>query len=66
MPDVSVVHPLAVDGFALLPGFIRPGELKAVCAMAEDRLAVPLPVGCERPHNTLAPLRWSDPLVSTV
>jgi ectoine hydroxylase-related dioxygenase (phytanoyl-CoA dioxygenase family) len=25
-----------------------------------------LPPGCERPHNTLAPLRWDSPIVSRV
>lgn len=29
-------------------------------------LARPLPAGCERPHNTLAPLRWNDGAVQRV
>lgn len=29
-------------------------------------VAAPLPLGCERPHNTLAPLRWNDRLVQRV
>jgi ectoine hydroxylase-related dioxygenase (phytanoyl-CoA dioxygenase family) len=51
------------DGFAVLPGFLEAGELEVLRSEVEDVLAAPLPPGCERPHNTLAPLRWSSPVV---
>jgi hypothetical protein len=54
------------DGFTRLPGLIHPRELGALQAGVEAKLREPLPVGCERPHNTLAPLRWSDQPVLSV
>lgn len=54
------------DGLALLPGFVGPAELGALRDDVEAALARPLPAGCERPHNTLPPLRWDDPVVVRV
>jgi hypothetical protein len=53
-------------GFTLLPGLVVAAELEHLCALADAKLREPLPAGCERPHNTLAPLRWNDRLVASV
>jgi ectoine hydroxylase-related dioxygenase (phytanoyl-CoA dioxygenase family) len=62
-----VTDPTAVgfrrDGFALLEGFLEPSELAPIRADVGTFLTRPLPPGCERPHNTLAPLRWNDGIV---
>ena len=54
------------DGFAVLKGFIERKELARLRADVDAVLAAPLPPGCERPHNTLAPLRWNDRIVQRV
>jgi hypothetical protein len=56
----------ARDGYALLPRFVAPGELEPLRRAVDRALAEPLPPGCERPHNTLAPLRWNHPLVEAL
>ena len=50
-------------GYVLLAGFLDPAELRPLRAGVDAALAGPLPPGCERPHNTLAPLRWNDSIV---
>ena len=54
------------DGFAVLRRFIGEDELGALRAAVDRSLAKPLPPGCERPHNTLAPLRFNDPIVTAL
>jgi hypothetical protein len=54
------------DGYALLRRFLAPDEVRALALRVDAVLRTPLPPGCERPHNTLAPLRWDDPLVDRV
>jgi hypothetical protein len=54
------------DGFAVLPRLIGQAELRELRAEVDRVLAQPLPPGCRRPHNTLAPLRWDSPLVARV
>jgi hypothetical protein len=54
------------DGFTVIEGLLQADELPALRAEVERVLAGPLPPGCERPHNTLAPLAWDDPLVDRV
>jgi ectoine hydroxylase-related dioxygenase (phytanoyl-CoA dioxygenase family) len=51
------------DGFALIEGFVAHDELSRFREAVDAALAKPLPSGCERPHNTLAPLRWNDRVV---
>jgi hypothetical protein len=51
------------DGYAVLKEFLNRGELEALRVDVDTVLAAPLPPGCERPHNTLAPLRWNDRIV---
>jgi hypothetical protein len=57
------VWDLRGDGFTLIEGLVERRELPAVRAEVERVLAGPLPPGCERPHNTLAPLAWDAPIV---
>jgi hypothetical protein len=54
------------DGYVILKRFLKPPELEALRADVDAVLAEPLPPGCERPHNTLAPLRWNDRIVNQV
>jgi ectoine hydroxylase-related dioxygenase (phytanoyl-CoA dioxygenase family) len=58
------VWDLRGDGFTLIEGLVERHELPAVRAEVERVLAGPLPPGCERPHNTLAPLAWDAPIVN--
>jgi hypothetical protein len=57
---------LVRDGFTVMDGFLEEGELPALRAEVEGVLAEPLPLGCTRPHNTLAPLAGGDPPVDRV
>ena len=57
---------LRSDGFAVLPGFLGAGALERVRRGVASVLAHPLPAGCERPHNTLAPLRFAHEPVTTI
>jgi ectoine hydroxylase-related dioxygenase (phytanoyl-CoA dioxygenase family) len=54
------------DGFAVLDGFLDEEALERVRRDVAAVLARPLPAGCERPHNTLAPLRWDDGAVAAI
>jgi hypothetical protein len=49
-----------------MPSFLEPDELDIMRADIERLLAAPLVPGCERPHNTLVPLRWNDGIVAAV
>ncbi len=61
-------HPtsLADDGFALLPGFAPARALAALREAVTARLDRGGDGACERPHNTLFPMRWNDPVVALV
>lgn len=54
------------DGFTVVEQLLEAGEMRAVRDEVESVLAKPVPPGCERPHNTLVPLAWEDPLVARV
>jgi ectoine hydroxylase-related dioxygenase (phytanoyl-CoA dioxygenase family) len=54
------------EGFAVLEGFLHGETLERVRREVAAVLARPLPAGCERPHNTLAPLRWDDGAVAAI
>jgi hypothetical protein len=54
------------DGFVVLRGLLRPLEVAALQRAVTEVLAEPRPLGCERPHNTLMPLRWDDAIVDLV
>src|SRR3954449_5415362 len=66
VPQSASAKDFRSDGFAVLEGFLEPGELPALRSAVDAALALPLPSGCERPHNTLAPLRWNDAVVRQV
>jgi hypothetical protein len=51
------------DGYARLPAFVAEHELAVLHDAADETLSHDAPPGCERPHNTLAPLRWNHPIV---
>jgi hypothetical protein len=55
---------MSTDGFAVLPQLVGRAELFDLQAQVDRVMAQPLPAGCRRPHNTLAPLRWDSPLVA--
>jgi Phytanoyl-CoA dioxygenase (PhyH) len=57
---------LGRDGFTVIERLLEADELPLLRAEIERVLAGPLPPGCERPHNTLAPLAWGDPVVERV
>jgi hypothetical protein len=61
----TVPQSLDVDGFVQLPAFLQAEELTALRAMLA-RATLSVDGACERPHNTLLPLRWNDPIVSLV
>lgn len=54
------------DGFTTIEGLLEAHELPALRAEVQRVLAGPLPPGCERPHNVLAPVAWGDPVVERV
>src|ERR1700756_1809203 len=51
------------DGFVLLKGFLDKSESSRVQTLVASTLRMPLEQACIRPHNTLIPLRWNDPIV---
>ncbi len=51
------------DGFAVLESFVNKLELKEIVPLVESILTSSHELACTRPHNTLAPLRWNDPIV---
>ncbi len=63
--DAAVDRSIELDGFAELPALVGPQELVALRALLEQQTANQ-DGACERPHNTLLPLRWDDPIVALV
>jgi hypothetical protein len=56
----------ADDGYAVLGRFLDRDELVRLRAEVERALAGPRDPSCDRPHNTLVPLRWDDAIVERV
>jgi Phytanoyl-CoA dioxygenase (PhyH) len=54
------------SGFAVLPGLLTDEQLAVARAAADVAVANPSGMACERPNNTLVPLRWDSPLVALV
>lgn len=54
------------DGFAVIEGFLDADEVAALSSDLGQALRRPAGPSCKRPHNTLVPLRWSDPPVARV
>jgi hypothetical protein len=59
----DVVSDFARDGFIVLKGFLNKREAAEVQGLIESVRNLPLEQTCMRPHNTLIPLRWNDPIV---
>ena len=53
----------AREGFVVLQGFLDADEVRDVQAAVGTHLSLPHGMACTRPHNTLVPLRWNDPIV---
>lgn len=64
--DQSQASQFHHDGFVLLPGLLAPGQLEHARAEADRTVAKPAGLSCERPNNTLLPLRWDDTLTELV
>jgi hypothetical protein len=56
----------ARQGFAVLPGLLSSAEVERARVGVARLVDNPGPGACERPNNTLLPLRWDDPLVALV
>lgn len=51
------------NGFAVLEHFVNEVELKDLVPLIESILTSSHELACTRPHNTLVPLGWNDPIV---
>jgi Phytanoyl-CoA dioxygenase (PhyH) len=51
------------SGFAILPEFLKPGEVAEMQMAVEYLLDSPPVSTCSRPNNTLLPLRWNHRIV---
>jgi ectoine hydroxylase-related dioxygenase (phytanoyl-CoA dioxygenase family) len=54
------------SGFVVLPDLLSADALTQARAAAGRAIASPSGLSCERPNNTLVPLRWDSPLVALV
>jgi hypothetical protein len=64
--ESEAARAFANDGYVVLGRFLDRGEVVALRAEVERALAAPRDPSCERPHNTLVPLRWDDAVVDRV
>jgi hypothetical protein len=53
-------------GYVVLDSLVAGDDLSVLRQEVAAALRRPLPDGCTRPHNTLVPLRWNDPLIAHV
>jgi Phytanoyl-CoA dioxygenase (PhyH) len=52
------------DGFVVLEAFLDEDEIGKARVCIESLILSPAPgTACRRPHNTLLPLRWNDPII---
>lgn len=54
------------NGFVVLEGFLGESNVVEIQPLVESLLRSPRGLGCTRPHNTLVPLRWNDPVVQLI
>lgn len=66
MPTTQSETSFERDGYCLIGGFLDAMSLRAARSQVQKKLTLPTPSACERPHNTLVPLRWDDDLVQLV
>jgi len=66
-PDVSArKEEFFCQGYAALDGFLNERECAEIRSAVECLRLAPFHAGCNRPHNTLLPLRWNDQIVQLV
>ena len=63
---LPVSDPFFRDGYAVLERFLDAAETSTLRADIERLLVSPHGQSCERPHNTLVPLRWNDVVIGRV
>src|SRR2546425_5064732 len=63
---LPVCDPFFRDGYAVLERFLDAAETSTLRADIERLLVSPHGQSCERPHNTLVPLRWNDVVIGRV
>ena len=56
----------AEQGYGVLEQFLDAALLVELRREVDRALAAPQVVGCERPHNRLVPLRWSDAAIDLI
>ena len=56
----------ARDGAVGIGRFLSRSEVNDLRRETDVVLDGPIPLGCERPNNTLAPLRWDDAIIHHV
>jgi Phytanoyl-CoA dioxygenase (PhyH) len=54
------------SGFVVLPGLLAGESLHRARIAAEQAVRHPGGIACQRPNNTLVPLRWDDELVGLI
>jgi hypothetical protein len=66
--DIERLAPskLVSDGFAAINGFLDRIEVEQVKTLVDRLMSQPLDCVCVRPHNTLVPLSWHDPIVQFI
>ena len=62
---VAAAPNLVADGWALLPALLNDGAVQEIRSASESLGRERGINGCDRPNNTLVPLRWSDDVVMT-
>lgn len=65
-PESTEPESFEALGYAVIEGFLDGSAVAALRHEVELALQAPPMLGCERPHNRLAALRWDDPIVSIV
>lgn len=54
------------DGFAVLNRFLNSSEVESIQTAVDSLVNSPPDSACARPHNTLLPFRWNNPIVQIV
>ena len=63
MSNHCVTSDFRFDGFARLEAFVDKTDLEEIQSLVKSTLTESSQSACTRPHNTLVPLRWNDPIV---
>jgi len=66
MDNREQAHEFGKSGFVVVPGMLADERLLRARQAAARVVAAPRGISCERPNNTLVPLRWDDELVGLV